>query len=94
MFSILDPVRTREASDPVEKLTDWELLQSFASELISPNIQIHSSNEADKAARDFAASIASAYRLSTRKKTTVLDRKYEIPRLDHLLKHERKLRKL
>jgi hypothetical protein len=25
MFSILDPVRTREASDPVGKLTDWEL---------------------------------------------------------------------
>jgi hypothetical protein len=27
------------------------------------NIQIHSSNEADKAAHDFAASIASTYRL-------------------------------
>jgi hypothetical protein len=34
MFSILDPVRTREALDPVEKLTDWELFQSLASELI------------------------------------------------------------
>jgi hypothetical protein len=57
IFSILDPVRTREALDPVEKLTDWELFQILASEVISPNIQIHSSNEADKAARDFAASI-------------------------------------
>jgi hypothetical protein len=69
MFIILDPVRTRKVLDPVEKLTDWELFQSFVSELISPNILIHSSNETDKAARDFAASIASAYRLSTRKKS-------------------------
>jgi hypothetical protein len=67
MFSILDPVRTREASVPVEKLTDWELLQSLVSELVTLNIQIYSSNKAYKAARDFAASIASAYRLSTRK---------------------------
>jgi hypothetical protein len=93
MFSILDPVRTREALDPVEKLTDWELFQSLASELISPNIQIHSSDEADKAAHGFAVSIAAAYRLSTRK-TTILGRKYEIPGLDRLLKHRRMLRKL
>jgi hypothetical protein len=38
MFSTLDPVRTREALDPVEKLRAWKLFQSFASELISPNI--------------------------------------------------------
>jgi hypothetical protein len=93
MFSILDPVRMRKALDPAEKLTEWELFQSLAFELISPNIQINSSNEGDKAARDFAASIASVYRLSTRK-TTILDRKYEILRLNHLLKHKRKLRKL
>jgi hypothetical protein len=41
------------------------MFQILASELISPNIQIHSSNEADKAAQDFAASIASAYMIST-----------------------------
>jgi hypothetical protein len=58
MFSILDPVRTRESLDPIVKPTDWELFQNLASELMSPNIWIHSSNEADKAARDFAASIA------------------------------------
>jgi hypothetical protein len=29
MFSILDPL------DPIEKLTDWELFQNFASELLS-----------------------------------------------------------
>jgi hypothetical protein len=63
IFSILDCVRTGETLDAVEKMTDWELFQSFASELISPDIQIHSSNEADKAARDFPASVASAYRL-------------------------------
>jgi hypothetical protein len=45
-FSILDPVITRGTLDPVEKLTDWELFQSLTSELVSPNIEIHSSNEA------------------------------------------------
>jgi hypothetical protein len=45
--------------------TDWELLQSQASEFTPPNMQIHSSNEAHKAAHDFAASIASPYRLPT-----------------------------
>jgi hypothetical protein len=93
MFSILDRTRTREAIDPLEKLTDWELFHSLTSELISPNIQIHFSNEADKAACNFAPSVASAYRISTRK-TTILDRKYEIPGLDSLFKHKRKLRKL
>jgi hypothetical protein len=38
MFSILDPVRKREALDPVVKPTDWELFQILASELMSPNI--------------------------------------------------------
>jgi hypothetical protein len=58
MFSILDSVTMMEALVPVEKLTDWELFQSLASELIFSNIKIHSSNKADKTARDFAASIA------------------------------------
>jgi hypothetical protein len=93
MFSILDPVRTRGALDPVEKVTDWKLFQNLASEIISPKIKIHSSNEDDKAARDFAASIASVYMLSTRK-TTILDRKYEIPGLGRSFKHTRKLWKL
>jgi hypothetical protein len=67
MFSILDPIRTREALDPIEKLREWEVFQSLASELISPNIQIHSSNKDAKAAHDFAASMSSAYRLSISK---------------------------
>jgi hypothetical protein len=33
MFSNLNPVRTREALYPVEKLKDWERFQSLASEL-------------------------------------------------------------
>jgi hypothetical protein len=93
MFSILDPVKTKEILDPVKKLTDWGLFQSFASELLSLNIHIHSSNEADKAARDFAASIASVYKISTRK-TIIFDPKYEIPGLDSLLMHKRNLKKL
>jgi hypothetical protein len=48
LFSILDPVRTRKALDQFEKLTDWQLFQNLASEFIYPNIQIHSSNKAEK----------------------------------------------
>jgi hypothetical protein len=48
--------------DQVEKLTDWELFQSLLSELITPNILIHSSYEADEA--DEADSIASGCRLA------------------------------
>jgi hypothetical protein len=57
----------REALDPVEKLTDWKLLQRLTFELIFPNIQIYSSNEADRAARYLSDSTASACRISTRK---------------------------
>jgi hypothetical protein len=58
IFAILDCVRAREALDPFEKLRDWERFQSLTSELISLSSHVHSSEEADKAARDFAASIA------------------------------------
>jgi hypothetical protein len=43
--------------DPVEKFTYWERLQSFASTLVSPRIEINSCIEADKAARDFVMAI-------------------------------------
>jgi hypothetical protein len=33
MFSILDPVRTREASDAVEKLRDWDVTEVSAVNL-------------------------------------------------------------
>jgi hypothetical protein len=74
MCSILGPVRKSEASDPVQKLTDWKLFQSIASEFMYPDIQIRFSDEADIAAHAFAASVASAYRISTRE-ATILDQK-------------------
>jgi hypothetical protein len=86
VFSILGPVRAKETFDPVENFTDWERFQSFASELISTNIQIHCSEQADKAARNFAASIALACR-----KITLLDQKYELLGLYHLLELKRSL---
>jgi hypothetical protein len=46
--------------------------------------------EADKAARDFRASIASAYRLVT-SKDTLLAINNDIPGLDRLLNHKRRL---
>jgi hypothetical protein len=49
--------------------------------------------EVDKAAQDFTASIASAYRLSTSKITfSVINN--DLPGLDRLLKHKQRLRKL
>jgi hypothetical protein len=72
MFSIMDPVRTRESLDPVEKPTDWELCQSLASELVLPNIKMYSSNEPGKYARDFVASLVSAHGQSTRKTTKLI----------------------
>jgi hypothetical protein len=65
MFSILNPAKRKKALDPVEKLTDWEQFQSRASELKFPNIQMYSPTEVDKAACDFAASVAAAYRILT-----------------------------
>jgi hypothetical protein len=41
IFHLLDHVRTRNLSDPVDKFTDLEQFQSLASELISPSIQIN-----------------------------------------------------
>jgi hypothetical protein len=72
MFCTLDHVKDREILDPAEKLTDWERFQSLAFTLVSPRIEFNSFIEADKAAHDFAASIALAYRLLT-KITTISD---------------------
>jgi hypothetical protein len=65
IFYILDHVRTKNVSAPLEKFTDWERFQSLASNLISPRTEINSGAEADKAECAFTASIASAYRLLT-----------------------------
>jgi hypothetical protein len=69
VFHLLDHVRSRKLSDQVDKFTACGWFQSQVSELISPTIQINSGEETDKAAHDFTASIASAYRLSTSKLT-------------------------
>jgi hypothetical protein len=55
----------------------WNLLKNS---LISPKTKINSRVDADKAAHDCAASIASAYRLSTNK-ITLLDINNDLPGL-------------
>jgi hypothetical protein len=80
LFHTLDHVKIRNLSEPVDKFTDWERFQNLASELISPKIEINTGVEADKAARDFTASIASAYRLST-SKITLFDINNDLPRV-------------
>jgi hypothetical protein len=93
IIHILDHVKIINISEPIEKFTDWDRFQSLASELISPRIEINSGIEADKAARNFIATIASAYRMAT-SKITLSDINNDIPGLDRLLKHKRRLRKL
>jgi hypothetical protein len=56
-------------------------------------VENNSCIEADKAARDIAASVASAYRLST-KTTTISDRFRGSSSLERLLKHKQRLRKV
>jgi hypothetical protein len=93
MFCILDHIKAREFYDPVEKFIDCEWFQSLASALVSPRVEINSCIEADNTARDFAAFIASAYRLST-KTTTISDRNRGSSSLERLLKRKQRLRKL
>jgi hypothetical protein len=93
IFHILDHVKTQNASAPLEKFTDWERFQSLASNLTLPRTKINSGVEADKTARDFTASMASAYRLST-SKITLSDLHSNIPGLDRLLKYKKRIRKL
>jgi hypothetical protein len=70
---------------------NWERLQILASDLISPIIEINSRIEADKAASDFTASVASVYRLST-SGVTLSDLHNNLPGLDRLLNYKRGLR--
>jgi hypothetical protein len=93
IFHILDHVRTKNISAPLEEITDWEQFQSLTSNLTSPRIEINSGAEADKAARSFTASIASAYRLST-SKITLSELNSDPPGLDRLLKYKKRMRKL
>jgi hypothetical protein len=47
IFHILDHVKIRNSSEPIEKFTDWNQFQSLASELISPRIELNLGVEAD-----------------------------------------------
>jgi hypothetical protein len=89
IIHILDHVRTKTVSVPLEKITDWERLQSLTSNLISRRIEINSGAEADKAARAFAASIASAYGLST-SKITLSELYNDLTGLDRLLIYKKR----
>jgi hypothetical protein len=53
IIPIMDHVKIRNLSKPVEKFTDWDRFQSLASELIPPRVEINSGVEADKRRRDF-----------------------------------------
>jgi hypothetical protein len=89
IFHILDHVRTKNVSAPLKKFTDWERFQNLASNLISPRLKINSGVEADKGARDFTASIASAYRLAT-SKITLTDLSSDLPGLEKNEKEKEK----
>jgi hypothetical protein len=82
LFQIM--VDTRDISAPVETHTDWKRFRSLASDLTSPRMEIGTAEEAERAACNFAASVASAYRLSTRK-ITLSELNNELQGLDRLL---------
>jgi hypothetical protein len=48
IFHILDHVKIKNLSEPIEKFKDWDLFQSLASELMSHRIEINSGVEATK----------------------------------------------
>jgi len=93
LFHILDHVSARDISAPVEIHIDWEWFRSLASDLISSVIQINTAAKAERAACNFAASIASAYTLSTRK-ITLSELNSKLPEQDHLLQLKQRLRNL
>jgi hypothetical protein len=70
-----------------------ERFQKLASNLISLRTDINPGIEADKAALEFTASIASAYRLST-SMVQLSELNSNIPGLDRLLKHKKRLSRL
>jgi hypothetical protein len=78
----------RNPAEPIR-----ERFQSFASDLISPRIEINWEEETDKAARDFTASIASTCMFST-SKVTFSFLNSDLPDLNPLLRNKERLRKL
>jgi hypothetical protein len=63
------------------------MVQSIASELISPRLEINTGIEANKAAHDFTASVASVYRLSIIK-VALSDVNNNLPGFGGLLKQK------
>jgi hypothetical protein len=88
VFHILDLVTTNKLLEPLEKFTDWENIQSLASNIISPRIEINSRIESYKEAQEFTTSIASAYRLPT-SKVKLYELNHDLPGLYRLLKHKK-----
>jgi hypothetical protein len=64
VFYLLDHLRARNPSDPVDIFTDWERFQSLASELIYLESKLIWEEGVN-----FTASLALAYRLLARKIT-------------------------
>jgi len=83
LFHILDHVSARDILDPVENHTDWERFGGLVFDLISTRIKIDTADDADRAACNFAASTASAYRPSRCK--FILPEMNELPEVDCLL---------
>jgi hypothetical protein len=80
---------TTKVSDPIETFTDWERVQSLSSNFLSPRLEINSRVEADKAARAFTASSASAYRLTT-SRITLWKLNNDLLGLHRLLKYKKR----
>jgi hypothetical protein len=81
IFHILDHIKIRNLSEPIENFTDCDRFQIVAWLLISLRIETNLWVQAHKAACDFTASIASAYRLAT-SIITLSDINNGIPGLD------------
>jgi hypothetical protein len=92
LFHILDHVSSREILAPDEIHTDREGFEA-KFDLISCRIQIDTSDEAERAACNFAYPTDLAYGLSTHK-ITLSELNKELQELDCLLQLKRRLRKL
>jgi len=86
-FLILDHDSAKDISASVETHTNCEQLRSLASDIISLRIHAENIEETDRVANNVIASIASAYRLPTRK-LTISESNSELLGLQHLLQHK------
>jgi hypothetical protein len=87
ILQILVHVRRKKFLELRKNWTDWKRFQSLTSNFISSRNEINSGVEADKAACDFTASVASTYRLSTTR-VTLSDLNNDLPGIDRLLNYK------